>query len=69
MRAEPGGDHDVDAFLAMVGTVLHGEDGLACEQIQRALRSPAFRVGPLAAGLDIQPITRFHQHYLAVMDG
>ena len=66
VRAEPGGDHDVDAFLAMVGTVLHGEDGLACEQIQRALRSPAFAVGPLAAGLE-EPITRFHEHYLAAV--
>jgi Rieske 2Fe-2S family protein len=66
VRAEPGDDHDVPAFLEMVGTVLHGEDGAACEQIQRALRSPAFAVGPLAGALE-EPITRFHEHYLAAM--
>jgi Rieske 2Fe-2S family protein len=66
VRAEPGEDHDVDAFVAMVGQVLHGEDGAACEQIQRALRSPAFEVGPLAGALEA-PIQRFHEHYLAAM--
>jgi phenylpropionate dioxygenase-like ring-hydroxylating dioxygenase large terminal subunit len=67
VRAEPGDDHDVEAFLAMISTVLHAEDGIACEQIQRALRSPAFAVGPLAAALE-EPITRFHEHYLAAVD-
>jgi Rieske 2Fe-2S family protein len=64
VRAEPGADHDVAGFLAMVGNVLHAEDGAACEQVQRALRSPAFGVGPLAGALE-EPITRFHEHYLA----
>jgi hypothetical protein len=66
VRAEPGGDHDVAGFLAMVGTVLHEEDGAACEQVQRALRSPAFEVGRLAGALEL-PIARFHEHYLTAM--
>jgi hypothetical protein len=66
VRAEPGTGHDVAGFVAMVGQVLHGEDGAACEQIQRALRSPAFAVGPLAAAFEV-PIQRFHEHYLAAM--
>ena len=67
VRAEPGGDHDAEQFLAMVSTVLHAEDGAACEHIQAALRSPAFAVGPLAEHLEL-PITRFHEHLLAAMD-
>ena len=67
VRAEPGTDHDVDGFLAMVSTVLHAEDGAACEQIQAALRSPAFGVGPLASQHEL-PITRFHESVLARMD-
>ncbi len=66
VRAEPGADHDVDAFLAMVGTVLHAEDGAACEHVQQALRSPVFAVGPLAGRLE-EPITRFHWSYLEAM--
>jgi Rieske 2Fe-2S family protein len=66
VRAEPGGDHDVAGFLAMVGTVLHEEDGAACEQVQRALRSPAFEVGRLAGALEL-PIARFHEHYITAM--
>lgn len=63
VRAEPGHDHDADAFLAMADVVLHREDGLACERIQAALRSPTFAVGPLAASHEL-PITRFHQAIL-----
>jgi Rieske 2Fe-2S family protein len=63
VRAEPGGDHDVDAFVAMVSTVLHAEDGLACERIQAAVRSPRFAVGPLASSHEL-PITRFHERLL-----
>ncbi len=63
VRAEPGTGHDVDGFLAMVGAVLHDEDGAACEQVQRALRSPAFAVGPLADRHEL-PITRFHESVL-----
>ena len=57
----------VDGFLAMISTVLHAEDGAACEQIQAALRSPAFAVGPLALEHEL-PITRFHESVLARMD-
>ncbi len=66
VRAEGGTTHDAEAFLAMVSTVLHAEDGAACEQIQRAVVSPAFAVGPLASGLEA-PIMRFHESLLALM--
>ncbi len=64
VRAEPGTDHETGAFLAMAEVILHREDGLACERIQAALRSPAFGVGPLAADHEL-PITRFHEAVLA----
>jgi phenylpropionate dioxygenase-like ring-hydroxylating dioxygenase large terminal subunit len=67
VRAEPGDDHDVDAFIEMTAVVLDAEDGAACEHMQAAVRSPAFAVGPLAGGLEL-PITRFHGYLLEELD-
>jgi hypothetical protein len=56
---------DAAAVVAMFrrGAVRGG--WLACE-IQAALRSPHFAVGPLAAAHE-RPITLFHEHLLAAM--
>jgi phenylpropionate dioxygenase-like ring-hydroxylating dioxygenase large terminal subunit len=53
---------DRDAFLK----VQRDEDGTVCEQIQEAIRSPRFAVGPLAAEYE-QPILRFQEEVLALL--
>ncbi len=62
---------EADADPAVVLATTRGfieEDILACEQIQAAVRSPAFEVGPLAAAHEA-PITAFHRSILARLDG
>jgi choline monooxygenase len=66
VRAAASGAHDCAEFLAMVSTVLHAEDGAACERIQAALTSPAFSVGPLARELE-RPIASFHHSLVGAM--
>jgi Rieske 2Fe-2S family protein len=66
VRAQAGSEPDVEAVVAMFQRVLYDEDGLACEQIQAAVRSPYFAVGPLAAEYE-RPIALFHEHLLAAM--
>lgn len=63
VRAEAGGTLDEEG-QAILLRVLRDEDGLAVEQIQRALRSPRFEVGPLAAEHEA-PITAFQRDVLA----
>ena len=65
MRAMPGGVLD-DALLAQVSDILVGEDGRACEQLQRNVGSPWFRIGPLARRHE-RPIMLFHEHVLAAL--
>lgn len=65
MRAMPGGVLD-DDLLAQVSRILVGEDGVACEQLQRNVASPWFRVGPLARRHE-RPITDFHRHVLEAL--
>jgi Rieske 2Fe-2S family protein len=50
---------DHDTFLR----VQRDEDGIACEEVQRAIRSPAFSVGPLARDHEL-PIRRFRERLL-----
>jgi choline monooxygenase len=57
VRAEVGGDPA--ALLAMSKGIIQEEDGLACENMQAAVRSPWFSVGPLARDHE-RPITVFH---------
>ena len=57
--AVAGGKMTDDA-LAMQMHILVGEDGKACERMQEAVRSPHFRVGPLATTYEA-PITSFHR--------
>jgi choline monooxygenase len=64
VRAEPGGDPS--ALLAMSKGIIQEEDGLACEHMQAAVRSPWFSVGPLARDHE-QPITLFHEQVLGAM--
>jgi Rieske 2Fe-2S family protein len=66
VRAEAGGEPDVDAIVAMFQRVLYDEDGRACEHMQAGMRSPCFAVGPLAVEHE-RPITLFHEHLLAAM--
>jgi len=47
--------------------VLRDEDGFACEQMQEAVRSARFSVGPLAAEHEM-PIHNFHSDLLAFMN-
>jgi phenylpropionate dioxygenase-like ring-hydroxylating dioxygenase large terminal subunit len=63
IRAEVGADGDrlVDAARSFID-----EDVVACERIQRAVRSPAFSVGPLARRHEA-PIARFHERLLEVL--
>ena len=65
MRAMPGGVAD-DELHAQVAHILVGEDGFACEQLQRNLASPWFRVGPLALRHE-RPIMAFHEHVLGAL--
>ena len=48
-----------DEAIALTLAILVTEDGFACEQMQRAVRSPAFEVGPLAL-VHEQPISDLH---------
>ena len=50
----------------VIETVMH-EDYAVAEAIQKALRSPAFEVGPLASSYE-REIMRFHRHYLHYVD-
>lgn len=47
--------------------VLVEEDGFACEQMQRIVRSPSFQVGPLAL-VHEQPIAELHEKILRHLD-
>ena len=61
VRGEAGSAvEDRSAFLR----VQRDEDGGACEEIQRGVRSPWFSVGPIAQVHEL-PIQRFHEHLLA----
>jgi choline monooxygenase len=65
VRAEPGSDPA--AMLAMSKGVIQQEDGFACENMQAAVRSPWFSVGPLARDHE-RPITLFHEQVLGAMN-
>lgn len=63
IRGEPGSALlDRSAFLR----VQRDEDGAACEQVQRAVRSGSAAVGPMAADLEL-PVRRFQAHLLDLM--
>ncbi|HEX3621232.1 MAG TPA: aromatic ring-hydroxylating dioxygenase subunit alpha [Acidimicrobiales bacterium] len=64
VRAEPGADGD--ALLKAVGSFIE-EDIVACEAVQRAVRSPLFSVGPLARDHEA-PIVAFHRNLLARLE-
>lgn len=63
IRAEPGADGEL---LARGARGFIDEDVRACEQIQLALASDRFAVGPLAAGHEA-PIDAFHRHLLEIV--
>lgn len=63
VRAEAGAD--AERVTASV-TGFIDEDVAACEAVQRAVRSPAFEVGPLAVGHE-RPIAALHGHIVAAM--
>lgn len=65
VRAEPGSSMSEEG-LAELRKVLVDEDGFAVEQIQKAIRSPHFDVGPLAAAHE-RPITDFHHDILSFL--
>lgn len=65
MRAAPGAVL-TDEVRAANAKVLYDEDGFACEQMQRVVRSPRFEVGPLAT-VHEQPIAQFHAHVLEAL--
>jgi choline monooxygenase len=67
LRIRAEADADVDALVAATRAFID-EDVAACEQIQLALRSPRFGVGPLARTHE-RPITTFQQHLLDALDG
>jgi hypothetical protein len=64
VRTEPG--CDPTEMLELSRTVIEREDGAACAALQAAVRSPSFRVGPLARRHEL-PITCFHEHLLRAM--
>jgi hypothetical protein len=64
VRAEAGSDPA--ALLAMSKVIIQEEDGSACENMQAAVRSPWFSVGPLARDHE-RPITVFHEHVQSAM--
>jgi Rieske 2Fe-2S family protein len=63
IRAEP--DADARTVTASVMSFIE-EDIKACEAVQQAVGSPAFRVGPLAREHE-RPIESFHTHVLQAM--
>jgi phenylpropionate dioxygenase-like ring-hydroxylating dioxygenase large terminal subunit len=65
IRAEP--EADVEMLVAAAKEFML-EDVAACEGVQTTVRSSRFRVGPLARNHE-RPITLFHQHLLAHLDG
>ena len=65
IRAEP--DADVEMLVAAAKEFML-EDVGACEGIQATVRSSRFRVGPLAQRHEL-PITLFHEHVLAALEG
>ena len=65
IRAMPGGVLD-DALRAQVHAILVGEDGWACEQLQRTIASPWFGVGPLAQRHE-RPVMLFQHHVLEAL--
>lgn len=67
LRVRAEADADPEVVLAATKAFID-EDILACEQIQRAVNSPAFAVGPLAATHEA-PITHFHQSILRQLGG
>lgn len=65
VRAQPGATMD-DAGVAELKRVLIEEDGFAVEQVQRAIRSSHFGVGPLAEAHE-RPITHFHRDIMSFL--
>ena len=64
IRGEPGSNvDDVGAFLR----VQRDEDGVACEEIQTAIRSARFAVGPLADEHE-RPIQQFQEDILSFLE-
>jgi choline monooxygenase len=63
IRADPGADPE---RLRQALRSFIDEDIAACEAVQTAVRSPAFRVGPLARDHEA-PIATFHRHILEAM--
>jgi phenylpropionate dioxygenase-like ring-hydroxylating dioxygenase large terminal subunit len=64
IRAEPGAD--VESLVAAAKEFMF-EDIVACEGIQRVVKSSRFAVGPLAEHHE-RPITNFQSHLLAQLD-
>jgi Rieske 2Fe-2S family protein len=64
IRAERGSDPS--EFLPLTRTVIEHEDGIACERMQAAVRSPRYSVGPLAREHEL-PIARFQAEVLAAL--
>jgi phenylpropionate dioxygenase-like ring-hydroxylating dioxygenase large terminal subunit len=64
MRAEPGADSEAVTTSAVS---FIEEDIRACEAVQQAVASPAFRVGPLAVDHE-RPIASFHTNILQALD-
>ncbi len=56
-------DDEARAFFL---EIVHVEDGLVCERMQRAIHSPRFEVGKLAVDHE-RPIERFHENLLAFL--
>lgn len=67
LRVRGEADADADALVAQARAFID-EDVAACEGVQAGFASRRFRVGPLARTHEA-PITRFHEHLLAVLDG
>jgi Rieske 2Fe-2S family protein len=65
IRAEP--DADAEGLLAGAKAFIV-EDIAACEGVQSTVRSDRFSIGPMAVDHE-RPITAFHQHLLAALDG
>jgi Rieske 2Fe-2S family protein len=63
MRAEPGAD--ADSVVAAAISFIE-EDIRACEGVQQAVGSPAYRVGPLAVDHE-RPIADFHANVLQAL--
>ncbi|HEY2428719.1 MAG TPA: RHO alpha subunit C-terminal catalytic domain-containing protein [Acidimicrobiales bacterium] len=65
VRTEPGSD--ATEMVAMSRAVIEAEDGGVCERLQAGVRSPWFRVGPLARRHE-RPIVWFHERVLDTME-